>query len=232
MTSQPAPAADPFDLDFDGETEFATPQTSGAADPSDPFAGLSAPLGADEEDGDAHASANPIAEMLASAEAALGEHTVPRITIHFHWSRPETGELIQRASSDRRMERAKVVTQEGGLGGAVAHYQNQPTPQLLVVETLDPTPKLLEYLEGLSEVCDPGTKVIVIGAANDIALYRELMRRGVSEYLVPPLGTLQLIAAITALYADPAQPFIGRQIASAAPRAALAHRPWRTTSLT
>ena len=72
MTSQPAPAADPFDLDFDGETEFATPQTSGAADPSDPFAGLSAPMDADEEDGDVHASANPIAEMLASAEAALG----------------------------------------------------------------------------------------------------------------------------------------------------------------
>jgi pilus assembly protein CpaE len=55
--------------------------------------------------------------------------------------------------------------------------------------------------------------VIVVGAANDIALYRELMKRGVSEYLVPPLGTLQLIAAITALYADPAQPFVGRQIA-------------------
>src|SRR6202000_1209005 len=78
---------------------------------------------------------------------------------------------------------------------------------------LDPAPKLIEYLEKLAEVCDPGTKGIVIGAANDIALYRALMRRGVSESLVPPLGTLQLIAAITALYADPAQPFIGRQIA-------------------
>ena len=55
--------------------------------------------------------------------------------------------------------------------------------------------------------------MIVVGAANDISLYRELMRRGVSEYLVPPLGPLQLIAAITALYADPAQPFVGRQIA-------------------
>jgi pilus assembly protein CpaE len=216
MTPQSAQAADPFDLDFDGETEFSTPQTSGGADPSDPFAGLSAPLEADQPEDEASQSSpagNPIAEMLASAEAALGEHTVPRITIHFHWSRPDTGELIQRASADRRMERAKTVTQEGGLGGAVDFYQNQPTPQLLVVETLDPAPKLLAYLEKLSEVCDPGTKVIVIGAANDIALYRELMRRGVSEYLVPPLGTLQLIAAITALYADPAQPFIGRQIA-------------------
>jgi pilus assembly protein CpaE len=39
------------------------------------------------------------------------------------------------------------------------------------------------------------------------------MRQGVSEYLVPPLGPLQLIAAITALYADPTQPFVGRQVA-------------------
>jgi pilus assembly protein CpaE len=211
MTPQAAQAADPFDLDFDGDSDFSTPQTSGGHDANDPFAGLG--MGSSLDDGlepQPASGGNPIAEMLASAEAALGEHTVPRITIHFHWIRPETGELIHRASGDRRMERAKVVTQEGGLGGAVEFYQNQPTPQLLVVETLDPTPKLIEYLDRLSEVCDPGTKVIVVGAANDIALYRELMRRGVSEYLVPPLGTLQLIAA---LYADPAQPFIGRQIA-------------------
>ena len=70
-----------------------------------------------------------------------------------------------------------------------------------------------DELDYLAECCDADTKVVVIGAQNDIMLYRELIRRGVSEYLVPPLGPLQLIAAITALYADPAQPFIGRQIA-------------------
>jgi response regulator of citrate/malate metabolism len=85
----------------------------------------------------------------------------------------------------------------------------------------------------LSEVCDPGTKVIVIGAANDIALYRELMRRGVSEYLVPPLGTLQLIAAITALYADPRPSrSSAARSPSAAPKAARALRRWRITSPT
>jgi pilus assembly protein CpaE len=101
----------------------------------------------------------------------------------------------------------------GGLAGAVEYYQNQPTPSLVIVESVDPAPQLLSYLVRLAEVCDPGTKVIVIGAANDIALYRELMRRGVSEYLVPPLKPLQLIGAITSLYADPAAPFLGRQIA-------------------
>jgi pilus assembly protein CpaE len=214
MTPQTA-QADPFDVDFDAETEFATPDTGGQGEASDPFAGLTSPHVVDDEhpaDGAAAAAPNPIAEMLASAEAALGEHTVPRITIHVFWTRPEMAELVQKASADRRMERAKTVVTEGGLAAAVGHYQNQPTPSLLIVETADPAPQLLGYLEKLAEVCDPGTKVIVVGAANDIALYRELIRRGVSEYLVPPLGTLQLIAAITALYADPAQPFIGRQI--------------------
>jgi pilus assembly protein CpaE len=72
---------------------------------------------------------------------------------------------------------------------------------------------MIGALDQLAEVCDPGTKVIVVGGHNDISLYRELMRRGVSEYLVPPLQPLQLISAIATLYADPAAPFVGRQIA-------------------
>jgi pilus assembly protein CpaE len=205
--------ADPFDLDFEAETEFDSPRGAGESAP-DPFAGLSTGDRTDEDSpSGAAAGHNPIADMLANAEAALGDHTVPRITIHVFWSRTETGELAHKATADRRMERANVVIHQGGLAGAVEHYQHEPTPSLLIVETLDTTQALLDYLGRLAEVCDPGTKVIVIGAANDIGLYRELMRRGVSEYLVPPLGPLQLIAAVTALYADPAQPFIGRQIA-------------------
>ena len=59
----------------------------------------------------------------------------------------------------------------------------------------------------------PGTKVVVVGQTNDIALYRELMRRGVSEYLTQPLSALQMIRAVGALYADPSAPFVGRQVA-------------------
>jgi pilus assembly protein CpaE len=225
--AETAPASDPF-----AGLPTSHPETGSTADPfaglptsppetpdsmADPFEGLGSSRGQTPDDDHVAAPAavapNPIAEMLASAEAALGEHTVPRITIHAFCARPEMAELVQRAAGDRRMERAKTMVMEGGLAGAVDYYQNQPTPSLVMVETLDPAPALLDYLGKLAEVCDPGTKVIVVGAANDISLYRELMRRGVSEYLVPPLGPLQLIAAITALYADPAQPFVGRQIA-------------------
>src|ERR1700723_945669 len=139
MTPQTAETPDPFDLDFDAETEFAsTPDAAGPPRAADPFAGLPAPRALSEDDAVPASSPapNPIAEMLASAEAALGEHTVPRITIHAFWARAEMGELIHKASTDRRMERAKTVVHQGGLAEAVGFYQNQPTPSLLLVESL------------------------------------------------------------------------------------------------
>ncbi len=101
----------------------------------------------------------------------------------------------------------------GGLSEALQLYKNQPTPALIIVESDEQTSALLSGLDKLAEVCDPGTKVVVIGEHNDIALYRELMRRGVSEYLVPPFQVLQLIRAVTTLYSDPSTPFIGRTFA-------------------
>jgi len=135
MTPQTA-QADPFDVDFDAEAEYATPETGGHGETPDPFAGLSTPHLVDDEhpETEAGAAPNPIADMLASAEAALGEHTVPRITIHVFWIRPEMAELVEKASADRRMERAKTVVNEGGLAAAVSYYQNEPTPSLLIVE--------------------------------------------------------------------------------------------------
>ena len=157
--------------------------------------------------------ANPVHDMIAVAEHALGDLPIPRITVHAFYVTPDTAELIERAAGDRRMERAASTIREGGLRAAVEAYQNQATPSLVMVESLDPPAELLAGLDALAEVCDPGTKVVVIGAANDIALYRELIRRGVSDYLVPPFDTLAVVRAIGALYADPSAPFVGRQIA-------------------
>lgn len=146
-------------------------------------------------------------------DSGLGDAVIPRITIHAFCARPETAALIEKAAADRRMSRAATIVRDGGLEAAVDYYQNQPTPSLVMVETLDGAQRLLHLLDSLAQVCDPGTKVVVVGQTNDIALYRELMRRGVSEYLTQPLGPLQVIRAVGALYADPAAPFTGRQIA-------------------
>jgi pilus assembly protein CpaE len=155
---------------------------------------------------------SPTPETLAASED-MGEAAVPRITIHAFCARPETAGLVDAASADRRMVRASTSVQPGGLEAAVAYYQNQSTPSLVLVESLDSAPRMLALLDGLAQVCDPGTKVVVIGQTNDIALYRELMRRGVSEYITQPQGPLQIIRAVSNLYADPSAPFVGRQIA-------------------
>jgi pilus assembly protein CpaE len=206
-----------------------------AFDPEDEFADLPVPMNAtpsrqtfdpDVEDIPQTASdvvatheappapmSNPVGMLMATVESSLGEATVPRITIHAFCQRSETVEIAEKAAADRRLSRATTEVRVGGLTEALALYQNQPTPPLIIVESIEPAQHLLNGLDRLAEVCDPGTKVIVIGSQNDIGLYRELLRRGVSEYLVPPLQTLQLIRAVTTLYTDPATPFVGRTLA-------------------
>jgi pilus assembly protein CpaE len=158
-------------------------------------------------------ASNPVGALLAGAEAALGEHSVPRITIHAFCQRAETAKLVDYAANDRRLSRATIEVMAGGLVDALDRYSNQPTPALIIVEAVEHADALLHGLDRLAEVCDAGTKVVLIGTHNDISLYRALMRRGVSEYLVPPLQPLQLIRAVTGLYADPTTPFVGRTLA-------------------
>ena len=169
-------------------------------------------LGALQAHAPVHASTSDAAPLGVSGHPN-GDLSAPRIGIHIFCERPDTAAAGEQASKDRRMTRATTVVRPGGLAAAVEYYQSQPTPPLVIVECLEAGSVLISLLDRLAEVCDTGTKVVVIGDHNDIALYRELMRRGVSEYLVAPLNALQMIHAVTSLYADPSAAFIGRQIA-------------------
>lgn len=165
---------------------------------------------------------NPVGDLVAGAAAAFSpptlsgsaaEVSVPRIAIHVFAERQDTLAAAERAGQDRRLSRATTQIRIGGVAAAVEAYHHEPTPPLIVVECLKDPQTLLWEVDQLAEVCDSGTKVVVIGATNDILLFRELMRRGVSEYLVAPIQPLQLISAIGGLFTDPAQPFVGRSIA-------------------
>src|ERR1700760_2763545 len=144
--------------------------------------------------------------------AAPQERPVPRISIHAFCEFPDTGASLQRAGADRRLSKAHLTVQLGGINAAVEFYNGQVTPNLLIVETRLHGQAALDELDRLGEVCDPATKVVVIGRTNDVELYRELMRRGASEYLVAPLSPLQLIEVISGLYLDPSAHPIGRVI--------------------
>jgi pilus assembly protein CpaE len=121
--------------------------------------------------------------------------------------------VIEEASQDRRLAKARVTVQMGGVQAAIAFYKNASTPNLIVIESLLDRTDLLGELDRLAEVCDSGTKVIVIGHVNDVLLYRELLRRGVSEYVVAPAKVLQIIESISNIYTDPETGPVGQIIA-------------------
>lgn len=128
---------------------------------------------------------------------------VPRISIQVFCENKEFVDVLQETSNDRRMSKAHLSMQMGGVTAALEAYRDGPTPNLIILESSSQRDFLLEQLDQLAEVCDAGTKVIIVGHVNDVLLYRSLVERGVSEYLVWPVGPLQIITAISNLYSDP-----------------------------
>jgi pilus assembly protein CpaE len=138
---------------------------------------------------------------------------VPRISVQAFCESPELAALIQEAVGDRRMDKAHVKVHMGGAPAAVEAYQSSPTPNVIAIEAGADRQELLAHLDRLAEYCDSGTKVVVTGRVNDIILYRDLMARGVSEYLVAPFGVLDFVQTLSHLYTSPGAEPIGRLIA-------------------
>jgi pilus assembly protein CpaE len=150
--------------------------------------------------------------------AASYERPVPRISIDAFCEFPDTLGTLEHAAADRRLSKAHVNIQSGGVHAAVKFFGDHPTPNLIIVETRGQGEDVIAELEQLATVCDETTKVIVIGRMNDVQLYRELTRRGVSEYLVAPLSTLHIIETIANLYVTAKAPPIGRVVVFAGAR--------------
>src|SRR5690606_29090328 len=91
----------------------------------------------------------------------------------------------------------------GGIEAAANMFAAAPTPNLIILETDAEPHTLLGELAPLAEVCDATTRVIIVGRYNDISLYRELIRNGISEYLVGPVQMSDMLASISAIFVDP-----------------------------
>ncbi len=151
-----------------------------------------------------------------SAPAAHGERhitPIPRISIQAFCEAPEFANAVQSAAADRRMVKAHVKVQMGGLAAAVEAYRSAATPNVVLIEHHGNGTELIEGLDRLAEVCDAGTKVVVVGRLNDIILYRELVRRGISDYLISPLAPIDVVRAISGLFCVPDSEPLGRVIA-------------------
>jgi pilus assembly protein CpaE len=150
------------------------------------------------------------------ANAAAGEvhiAPVPRISIQAFCDSADTAAAVQAAAADRRMSKAHLKMQMGGVAAAAEAYRNAPTPNVIMIESEGRGEELLAGLDQLSEVCDAGTRVIVIGRVNDIVFYRELQRRQISDYLIAPIDVLDVVRAISQLFGAPDAKPVGRTIA-------------------
>lgn len=179
-------------------------------DPAAPAAPIASP---DEdwvapESGAAYA---PPQEPMSAAD--VGAKPLPRINIQAFCEDQNTAAMLQSASQDRRLSKTHVSVQMGGLEAAAHYYRNAPTPNLIIIESMHNRDAMVMDIDRLASVCDSGTKVIVIGHVNDVLLYRELLQRGVSEYLVMPLGVSQLMQSLSSLYNDPSADPLGSVLA-------------------
>src|SRR5690606_25816217 len=137
-----------------------------------------------------------------AAEIAPGARLVPRITIQAFCEHSQTAQLVESVVYDRRMSKVALTTHNGGLEAAIETYRSNPTPNLIIIETTLPPDAIPGALERLAEVCDASTRVIVLGHVNDVVLYRDLIRAGISEYLVLPTTAQMVVTAITDLFAS------------------------------
>jgi pilus assembly protein CpaE len=136
----------------------------------------------------------------------------PRVSVQAFCESVETASAVRSAGEDRRLAKAHLTVQMGGVAAAIESYRTVPTPNVIILET-EAHSDILAGLDQLATVCDAGTRVVVIGSASDVAPYRELVRRGVNDYVMGPVVTLDVVRSICSLFSASEAITVGRIIA-------------------
>ncbi len=159
-----------------------------------------------------HASPSETSENAASN----GEEHIapaPRVSVQAFCDTVETAAAVQSAGEDRRLTKVHLKIQMGGIPAAIEAYRDSPTPNVIIVESEGRAETILNGLDNLAGYCDSGTRVILIGGLNDVVFYRELVKRGISDYLIAPIVPLDAVRTICGLFSAPEAKPVGRVIA-------------------
>src|ERR1700752_4401916 len=98
----------------------------------------------------------------APVEAPAGHIApAPRVSVQAFCETVETAAAVQAAGEDRRLAKAHLKIQMGGIAAAVEAYGNAPTPNVVIIESDSRGDEILAGLDALAEVCDAGTRVVV-----------------------------------------------------------------------
>ncbi len=153
-------------------------------------------------------------EMADDAPPPADEYIapVPRVSVQAFCETTETAATVTAAGQDRRLAKAHLTVKMGGIEAAIETYSGMPTPNVILLESGGAC-DILDGLDQLASVCDPGTRVVVVGSESDDAPYRELVRRGVNDYIVGPIETLDIVRSICSLFSASEAAVTGRIIA-------------------
>ena len=111
-------------------------------------------------------------------------------------------DAVNSLNDDRLFLRSTVSVVDGGMTNALDVLANRSTPELLIVETQAHGDAMFAELNSLADLCQPGTRVIIVGADNDINLFKTLIEQGISQYFVSTVTSDELKAAIVDAFAD------------------------------
>lgn len=106
-----------------------------------------------------------------------------------------TRSQLERAAEDAGFAGDVYV---GGTDAALTTLAEVVPARFLVLDLADRT-DLVDAVNAFAEVCQPETRVLVLGVVNDVAVYRALIDLGVTDYLVKPVAGPQLTAALVRL---------------------------------
>src|SRR5262245_33679534 len=95
-----------------------------------------------------NASSQPVSNAAADAHIA----PAPRIVVEAFCEMVESAAAVQAAGADRRLDKAHVKIQMGGIGAAIEAYRNSPTPNVILIETDARATDIISGLDTLAEV--------------------------------------------------------------------------------
>ena len=115
---------------------------------------------------DQNSHSRPRRRACAAESPPRDEHIAPapRVSVQAFCETVETAAAIQAAGEDRRLGKAHLKIQMGGIAAAIEAYRASPTPNVIIIEIRRAAATTSSTgLDTLAEVCDAGTRVVVIG---------------------------------------------------------------------
>jgi pilus assembly protein CpaE len=93
-----------------------------------------------------------------------------------------------------------AICGRGGLAAALSAMADDDAPSIMLVD-LAGTEDAVAGIHALAKICGDATRIIALGAVNDVSFYRRLIDAGAKDYLVRPIQPDMLAAAIDSVHA-------------------------------